>query len=101
MVLPSYSENFGISLMESLAFGKPVLTTFKVNTYQTILDYNAGYITNTNLNSFANIIKKFENLDQKRKLKMSKNAKNCFEEKFNLINKKSFIPNFDNINQKN
>lgn len=101
MVLPSYSENFGISLMESLAFGKPVLTTFKVNTYQTILDYNAGYITNTNLNSFANIIKKFENLGKERKLKMSKNAKNCFEEKFNLLNKKSFIKEFDNINQKN
>jgi len=97
MILPSYSENFGISLIESLAYGKPVLTTFKVNTYQTILDYEAGYVTNTNLNSFANTIKKFENLNQKTKLKMSVNAKKCFEEKFNLLNKKIFIPNFENL----
>jgi glycosyltransferase involved in cell wall biosynthesis len=84
-------------LIESLAYGKPVLTTFKVNTYQTILDYEAGYVTNTNLNSFANTIKKFENLNQKTKLKMSVNAKKCFEEKFNLLNKKIFIPNFENL----
>ena len=36
MVLCSNGENFGVSLVESLSLGKPVLTTNKVNIYNKI-----------------------------------------------------------------
>jgi glycosyltransferase involved in cell wall biosynthesis len=98
MLLCSHDENFGISVVESLGFGKPVLTTYKVNTHQKILDYNAGYVTNDNVKSFSKIINKFENLNLKEIKTMSKNARNCFDENFNLLNKKEFIPNFEKIN---
>jgi glycosyltransferase involved in cell wall biosynthesis len=81
-----------------LGYGKPVLTTYKVNTYQKILDYNAGYVANNNVKSFSKIINKFENLNLKEIKTMSKNARNCFNENFNFLNKKEFIPNFEKIN---
>ena len=95
MLLCSHDENFGISLVESLGYGKPVLTTYKVNTYKKILAYKAGYIANDNAKSFCRIINKFENLNLKQKRLMSKNARNCFNENFNLLNKKNFIPDFE------
>jgi glycosyltransferase involved in cell wall biosynthesis len=95
MLLCSHDENFGISLVESLGCGKPVLTTYKVNTYKKILAYKAGYIANDNARSFCRIINKFENLNLKQKRLMSKNARNCFNENFNLLNKKNFIPDFE------
>ena len=98
MLLCSHDENFGISLVESLGFGKPVLTTYKVNTYKNILAYKAGYVANDNAKSFCKIINKFENLNLKQKKLMSKNARNCFNENFNLLNKKYFIPDFENNN---
>jgi glycosyltransferase involved in cell wall biosynthesis len=98
MLLCSHDENFGISVVESLGYGKPVLTTYKVNTYQKILDYNAGYVANNNVKSFSKIINKFENLNLKEIKTMSKNARNCFNENFNFLNKKEFIPNFEKIN---
>lgn len=97
MLLCSHDENFGISVVESLGYGKPVLTTYKVNTYKKILAYKAGYIANDNVKSFSRIINKFENLNVKKIKTMSKNAQNCFNENFNFLNKKDFIPNFEKI----
>jgi glycosyltransferase involved in cell wall biosynthesis len=95
MLLCSHDENFGISLVESLGYGKPVLTTYKVNIFKKILAYKAGYIANDNAKSFCRIINKFENLNLRQKRLMSKNARNCFKENFNLLNKKDFIPDFE------
>ena len=41
-VLPSHQENFGISVVEALSVGTPVLITKKVNIYREILEYNAA-----------------------------------------------------------
>ena len=59
MLLPSHGENFGVSLVESMCFGKPVLTTNKVNISKEILKFKAGYISNDNVNSYKRIITKF------------------------------------------
>ncbi len=65
MILPSHGENFGVSLIESLSLSKPVLTTYKVNTYKEILRYKAGLVSKNNTNDFTKIFIKFLNLKKK------------------------------------
>ena len=96
MVLSSHGENFGVSIVESLSCSKPVLTTNKVNIYKKIIKYKSGYISKDNVNSFFSILKKFNNLNKKQLIKLSKNSLKCFNDNFNLeINKKS-LANFLN-----
>ena len=42
--LPSHSDNFGITLIEALSKGIPVLISDKVNIYKKIIDYNCGKV---------------------------------------------------------
>ena len=91
MVLASHGENFGVSLAESLCFGKPVLTTNKVNISNEILNYNAGYIAKDKVESFAEILKKFNELNSNDLKKMSKNATKCFKKNFDLSSNKNSL----------
>ena len=84
MILPSHGENFGVTLVESLCLGKPVLTTNKVNISKDILNFNAGFISNDNTNSFVKILSRYDSLSQKQLQLMSKNAYKCFKLKFDL-----------------
>ncbi len=47
-VLPSHQENFGISVVEALACGKPVIITNKINIYKEIDAGGAGIIIDDN-----------------------------------------------------
>ncbi len=94
-ILPSHGENFGVSLIESLSFSKPVITTNKVNIYKEILNYKAGLVSNNTTNSFKKIFSEFDKYNSKKLNKMSINAKKCFDDKFNLnLNKKKEALNF-------
>ena len=93
MLLPSHGENFGVSLVESMCFGKPVLTTNKVNISKEILKFKAGYISNDNVNSYKRIITKFNSLNKSKVNKMSQNAQLCFKKNFNLISDKDSLYN--------
>ena len=89
MVLPSHGENFGVALVESLSCSKPVLTTNKVNIYKEILKFNAGFISKNEINSFAKILKRFENLTKKQIKKLSTNSFKCFKHNFDLSSDKN------------
>ena len=44
MILPSHSENFGVSLVESLSVCRPILISNKVNIYREINKYKSGIV---------------------------------------------------------
>ena len=49
-----------------------------------IKKYKAGLISNNSKNSFKKIFFEFDNYNVKKLNQMSLNAKNCFNDKFNL-----------------
>jgi glycosyltransferase involved in cell wall biosynthesis len=52
-VLPSYTENFGISVLEALACGVPVVVSDKVNIWREIKGAGAGLVVPTEPESLA------------------------------------------------
>ena len=87
MLLPSHGENFGVALVESLSFSKPVLTTFKVNIYKDILNYKAGLVSKDTVNGFTKILKQFSQFNNRKIKKYSNNSYICFKKNFNLESK--------------
>lgn len=72
-ILPTKNENFGISILESLSRGLPVLTT-TATPWMSIVRYNAGWIINkTEQDLRANLVKIFKMKSNEFYIK-SKNA---------------------------
>ena len=55
-VLPSYGENFGISVVEAMACGLPVLISDKVGIWREIAEAEAGIVTTCQSEKIANAI---------------------------------------------
>ncbi|MDC3175239.1 glycosyltransferase [Candidatus Pelagibacter sp.] len=84
MVLPSHGENFGISLVESLSYSRPVITTTKVGIHSKISEYKAGFVSANNLQDFQKKLIKMHSLKKKEYLKLTKNAQRCFKKNYDL-----------------
>tara|TARA_B110001454_G_scaffold43442_1_gene42542 strand:- start:278 stop:1453 length:1176 start_codon:yes stop_codon:yes gene_type:complete len=91
MLLASHGENFGISIVESLSLGKPVVTTHKVNIARDILKYKAGLVSLNTVNSFSRKLNKFNKLNKKELIKISNNALKCFKDNFDLSSTKNSL----------
>jgi len=73
-VLPSYSENFGVAVVEAMACGIPIVVSDKVGISREIKQYNAGTIVKIDVDDVYNGIKNvFSNLDKAKE--MALNAK--------------------------
>ena len=73
-VLPSYSENFGMAVIEAMACGCPVVLTNKVGIHETISANELGLVSETNVKSLKSCLNRVL-LDGKLQKKFSKSAK--------------------------
>jgi glycosyltransferase involved in cell wall biosynthesis len=55
-VLPSYTENFGLAIVEAMSFGVPVVISNRVNIWREILEADAGLVVNCDVDETANAI---------------------------------------------
>ena len=88
MILPSHSENFGVSLVESLSVCRPILISNKVNIYREINKYKSGIVFKNNLNGIIKGLISFNNLTDKELKLMSLNAIRCFDKKYHSNDKR-------------
>ena len=89
-VLPSYGENFGVSVVESLSMGKPVILSNKVGLSKTVKKYSCGIIHNLNIKSLSSSIENAISFSKNKKMKLSKASIKCFNQNYNLRLNKSF-----------
>ena len=80
--LPSHQENFGISVVESLSAGTPVIISNKVNIFSEIKKYKAGFVCNDNDDSLTGALKKWNAISNTKRNEISINCKKLFREKF-------------------
>jgi glycosyltransferase involved in cell wall biosynthesis len=80
-ILPSYSENFGIAVIEAMVCGLPVIISNKVNLWQEVEKAQAGLIAPCEAKQFAEkMMELLDNLEKSNR--MGKNGKALVEEKF-------------------
>ena len=84
--LTSHQENFGVSVVEALSSGLPVLITDKVNIFQTIKKYKSGFVNSDTIEGTIKSINKWKkNYGNKlEKQRVYKNCIRCFKENFQI-----------------
>jgi glycosyltransferase involved in cell wall biosynthesis len=83
-VLPSHQENFGISVVETLACGRPVLISDQVNIWREIKDAGAALVQPDSVAGTAQLLAGWINLGPEAQAAMAAQAKPCFQNCFSI-----------------
>jgi len=83
-ILPSHQENFGLSVVEALAAGVPVLISNCVNIWREIAADGAGYVENDDLAGTTRLIKRWVHTAPEMRDAMRENARKCFARRFEI-----------------
>ena len=83
-ILPSHQENFGMSVVEALATGLPVLISNRVNIWREIEQDGAGYVENDDLAGTERLISRWSETAPAERQDMSAKARNCFARRYTL-----------------
>ncbi len=83
-VLPSHQENFGISVVEALAAGVPVLISNRVNIWREIDADRAGYIESDDLEGTTRLLQRWIDTPSAEREAIRQNARKCFEQRFEI-----------------
>ncbi|MCQ8119704.1 glycosyltransferase [Methylomonas rosea] len=83
-ILPSHQENFGIVVAEALSCRLPVLISNKVNIWQEIANADAGLVADDTLTGCGELLDRWRQQDNERRIHMGCNALNCFKDYFEI-----------------
>jgi glycosyltransferase involved in cell wall biosynthesis len=83
-ILASHQENFGMSVVEALAGGLPVLISNRVNIWREIDMDRAGYVEPDNLEGTVRLIKRWIATSPAERETMRANARQCFARRFEI-----------------
>lgn len=83
-ILPSHHENFGMSVIEALSFGLPVLISDRVNIWREIVADHAGYVEPDDLAGTTRLIERWLHTSPDEQNLMRVNARNCFLRRFEI-----------------
>lgn len=82
LVLPSHQENFGLSVIEGLAYGKPALLSDQVNIWRELVGDGAALVASDTLPGLTDLLRRWTSLSEEERFKMGLSAKQCFESRF-------------------
>lgn len=82
-ILPTYSENFGIVVIEALAAGVPVITT-KGTPWEELAVKNCGWWIDLSISNLAETIKRALALSTREREEMRKNGIELIQKKYNI-----------------
>lgn len=82
--LTSHSENFGMALVEALAYGVPVLTTKKVNIWREIESDKAGFVELDTELGAVRLLEKWLDLTPACQQEKRQRARDCFLGRFEI-----------------
>ncbi len=83
-VLPSHQENFGISVVESLVAGRPVLISNQVNIWPQIQEEGVGLVDDDTLPGTERLLRRWLELPAARKEAMAVHAYPCFQRNYSM-----------------
>ena len=83
-ILPSHQENFGMSVVEALAVGLPVLISEGVNIWREIDADRAGYVESDDLPGTTRLIERWMATPPAQREVMRANARRCFARRFEI-----------------
>lgn len=82
-ILPSYSENFGMSVAEAMFYKIPVIVTDKVGIYSLINEYKAGIVVSPDVESLSVAIESLIDNEELKK-ELVNNAIKLINSEFNI-----------------
>ena len=83
-ILPSHQENFGISVVEALCAGRPVLISNQVNIWPDVESDNAGLVDEDTLDGTTRLMHCWLSMRQEERDQIAAHARPCFIARYSM-----------------